>query len=206
MLNVTLNDWKKWDPIKEHTVALFVFEDQVPPWAKADGFKGKELDTLLYHPKDSLPTERVLLIGLGKKADFSSETLRRAAAKVLRGAEALGLEKISARAPQVAKSPAALAAEFQALAEGLYLATYRFDRHKTPAPDAPKPVQEVAVWLLNSNRAIQDAVEKAEVYSRATTLARDLINEPPSRMNPERLAKEAVQIAKTPISVHVYET
>src|SRR5438552_14737756 len=136
MLKLTLNDWKKWDPKKEQTVALFVFEEQVPPWAKEDGFKGKELEVLLHRPKTGLPTERVLLIGLGKKADFSSETLRRAAAKVLRGAEAMGLEKINARAPQVAKSPTGQAAEFQAFAEGLHLATYRFDRHKTPAPDA----------------------------------------------------------------------
>ncbi len=206
MLKITLNDWKKWDPKKEKTVALFIFEEQVPDWAKEDGFKGKELETLLHRAKTALPAERVLLIGLGKRTDFSSETLRRAAARVLRGAESLGLEKIAARAPQVAKSPTAQAEEFQALTEGLHLAAYRFDKHKTPAPDAPKPVQEVALWLLNSSRTIQDAIKKADVYSRATVLARDLINEPPSRMNPEILANEAKKISKAPVTVKVYET
>src|SRR5882672_1972522 len=121
MPKIELKDWKKWDPKTEKTVALFIFEEQAPAWAKEDGFKGKELETLLHRPMDRLPAERVLLIGLGKKADFSHEVLRRAAAKVLRGAEPLGLEKIAVRAPQIAKSPAAQANEFQALAEGIYM-------------------------------------------------------------------------------------
>ncbi len=204
MLKITLNDWKKWDP-QGQTVMLFIFEEQLPAWAKADGFKAKELETFLYRPKNALPAERVIMIGLGKKAEFSAETLRRAAAKVLRTAESLGLEKIDVRAPQAAKSPNAQTQEFQALAEGLYLAAYRFDKHKTPAPDAPKPVQEIALWLTNPSRMVRQAVAKGEIYSRATLLARDLINEPPSRMDPERLTQEAVKINKVPVSVHVYE-
>src|SRR4029077_1114047 len=39
-----------------------------------------------------------------------------------------------------------------------------------------------------------------------TTLARDLINEPPSRMNPARLAQEAEKLSKSPLSVKVFET
>jgi leucyl aminopeptidase len=205
MLKITLNDWKKWTG-KGETLAIFIFEDQVPEPAKADGFKGKELETFLYRPEKSLPAERVILIGLGKKSEYSPETLRRAAAKVLRAAESLGLAKIAVRAPQIAKSPSAQGAEYQALAEGLYLAAYRFDKHKSPAPDTPKPVQEVVLWVPIPSRAIEEAIQKGEIYSRGTLLARDLINEPPSRMNPERLAQEAAKINKAPISVHVFET
>src|SRR5258708_40022223 len=104
MLKITLNDWKKWTGKEKETLALFIFEEQAPAWAKEDGFKGRELETLLHRPKDALPAARVLLIGLGKKSDFSNETLRRAAAKVVRGAESLGVEKIAVRAPQIAKS------------------------------------------------------------------------------------------------------
>ena len=66
------------------------------------------------------------MIGLGKKSEFTHETLRRAASKVLSGAEALGLQKLAVRVPQTAKSPAAQRAEFQALSEGLFLGAYRF--------------------------------------------------------------------------------
>src|ERR1700687_2340480 len=103
MLKIELKDWKKWTGQGE-TLAIFVFEEQSPEAAKADGFKGKELETFLYRPEKSLPAERVVLIGLGKKSEYSIETLRRAAAKVLRAAESLSLEKIAVRGPQISKS------------------------------------------------------------------------------------------------------
>jgi leucyl aminopeptidase len=109
------------------------------------------------------------------------------------------------RAPQTAKSPAAQRDEFQALAEGFYLGAYRFDRHKTPASDQPKPVEELVLLVEGSSRYAAEGVKKAEVYSQATIVARDLINEPPSRMNPERLADEARKINKSPLSVAVLE-
>lgn len=204
MLKIELKDWNKWEG-EAQTLALFAFEEQVPAAAQADGFKGKELETFLYRPKDGTPAERVLLIGLGKKADFSSDVLRRAAAKVLRGAESLDLQKVNVRAPQIAKFPAARQAQLQALAEGLYLGAYRFDRHKTPSPDWPKPVEEVYLLVKGSQSSAEEAVRKAGIFSRATMLARDLINEPPSRMNPEKLAAEALKLNKSPISVRVFE-
>src|SRR5438128_1677947 len=102
MLKITLKDWKKWTGQGE-TLAVFVFEEQSPEAAKADGFKGKELETFLYRPQKSLPAERVILIGLGKKKDYSLETLRRASARVLRAAESLSLTKIAVRAAQISK-------------------------------------------------------------------------------------------------------
>src|SRR5437870_1009091 len=104
MLKITLNDWKKWAG-KVETLAVFEFEEQVPETAKADGFKAKESETFVYHPEKSLPADRVVLIGLGKRKEFSLEALRRAAAKVLRAAESMGLTKISVRAPAIAKTP-----------------------------------------------------------------------------------------------------
>src|SRR5689334_16986218 len=101
MPKITLNDWKKWTGKTGATLAIFAFEEQAPEAAKADGYKGKELETFLYRPKDSLPAERVILVGLGKRKDYSTETLRRAATRVLKVAESLGLIKISLRAPQI---------------------------------------------------------------------------------------------------------
>jgi len=204
MLKLTLSDWKKWKG-EGQTLALFTFEEQAPVAAKADGFKGKERESILYRPKDAVPAERVFLVGLGKKSDFTNETLRRSASKVLRAAETLGLQSLAVRIPQVAKSIVAQRDEFQAFAEGLYLGAYRFDRHQSPSPDQPKPVNELILLVEGSSRFAAEGIQKAEIYSRATMMARDLINEPPSRMNPERLADEALKINKSPLSVTVLE-
>ncbi len=205
MLTITLVDAKKWKG-KGETLARFVYEEEAPALAKEDGFKAQELETFLYRPKDARPAQRVLLIGLGKKKEFSNEVLRRAASKVLRVAESLDLKKLHVSALEQASWGPAQAQEFQAFCEGLYLAAYRYDKHKTPSADKPKPVEEVVVTLEQQGVAAKMALRRAKLYSQATMLARDLINEPPSRMNPERLAQEAKKIQTAALTVKVYET
>ncbi|HVO33226.1 MAG TPA: leucyl aminopeptidase, partial [Elusimicrobiota bacterium] len=64
---------------------------------------------------------------------------------------------------------------------------------------------EAVLLLKSADAATAAVIEQARIYSEATALARDLINEPPSRMNPERLADEALKFNKLPLSVQVYE-
>lgn len=210
-LHITLQEWQKWKGSGQ-TLAVFAYQGDSPlltgvaqakalaPLAKADGFKARELESLVLRPASQEPAERLLLIGLGKQEDASQEGLRRAVSKALRGAESLGLTAISIRVP-----PEADVRDLQALSEGLHLASYRFDRHRTPSKDTPKRVTQIQLWLDAVTPEAKDAVAKGGIYSRATMLARDLINEPPSRMNPERLAAEAKKIRKSPLSVTVFE-
>ena len=218
MLQVTLQDWKKWKP-QGRTLAVFAFQGETPEFlrlaeeasglaalAKIDGFKGKERETLLLRPAQGSPAERLLLIGLGKRAEFTPEVLRRAASKAIRGAEALGLTQVAIRAPEIARAnPEKLKREMQALAEGLSLATYRFDRHRTPSDETPKALGEAAVWVTGNVASLKPAIARANVFARAVMLARDLVNEPPSLMNPERLAKEALKLNQAPLTVRVLE-
>ena len=212
-LKITPSEWKTW---KGETLAVFAFQEETPRFlglgkkletfqvsAKADGFKGKERETLILRPTGPDLPQRLLLIGLGKKNEFDLDTLRRAASNVLRLAEHLGLTSIALRAPMISKGE--ISDEIQALAEGLFLGAYKFDRHQSRPADAPKPVEEVVLLAEIIDASIKGAVEQASIYAKATMLARDLINEPPSRMNPERLAAEALKLNKSPISVHVFE-
>jgi leucyl aminopeptidase len=209
MIEIKIADFKSWKGPKT-TLAVFATQegllglsdksaDGAFSMAKADAFKGKELETTLTRPSNGVPAERLLLIGVGKKGEAKPDTFRRAAAQAVKAAERLGLEELVLLAPS---------GKIHALAEGLYLGTYRFDRHRTPAEDAPKPLQRVLI-LLPSNvdrRIAEKELTRARLYSEGTMLARDLINEPPSRMNPARLAEEALKVNKAPVSVKVFET
>lgn len=215
-MKTTVSDWKKWKGTGA-TLAILAFQEEVPKLlglgkesaalasqAKTDGFKAKEREVFLLRPAGMAPAERVLFIGLGKKSDFNNETLRRAVSQVLRQAEGLRLTRIALRAPQVARTPKGLEAELQAISEGLWLASYRFDKHRKPE-EALQPLDEVTLWLENARPTAQKAVDRGGVYAQATLRARDLVNEPPSHMNPERLAKEALSLNKAPVSVRVFE-
>ena len=84
----------------------------------------------------------------------------------------------------------------QGLTEGLGLASYRFDRHRTHAE--PKTALGSVTLLAATDeeaRALQAAFERAVILADATCLARDLVNEPPNHLTPKALADRAVELA-----------
>ncbi len=136
----------------------------------------------------SVPT--VLVVGLGRADELDPERLRRAAAKVAgassrspRLAAALhGAAGAAGDGPGVEVGAAA-----RAVAEGLWLGSYRFvDYRRDPTP------QDLEAVLLLVDRSELDAVESALVVARvsaaATLLARDLVNTPPQDKRPPALA------------------
>jgi len=85
--------------------------------------------------------------------------------------------------------PAADGTALAAVAEGTALAAYRFSRHKS----APEKALEAAILLVDGEAALAAA---EPVLRRAEVAARDLVNEPASRINPATLAAEAVRLAR----------
>src|ERR671914_569357 len=100
--------------------------------------------------------------------------------------------------PRLALSPVPperVDADLAAVAEGTVLAAYRFQRHKS----APDPDLAAATLLVDGEGSLAAAtpvLRRAEIAARATLLARDLVNEPASRVNPATLAAEAVRLAR----------
>jgi leucyl aminopeptidase len=139
--------------------------------ADAGRFTGKLDDVLLLPGYGALAAPAVLLVGVGPDDGRDPETLRRAAAVAVGAA---GKAATLAVALHRAGDPPETA--LVAVAEGTLLAAYRFQRHKS----APDPDLAAATLLA----------------ARATLAARDLVNEPASRINPATLAAEAVRQAE----------
>ncbi|ACU53674.1 Leucyl aminopeptidase [Acidimicrobium ferrooxidans DSM 10331] len=74
---------------------------------------------------------------------------------------------------------------------GALLASYRFDRYRHASAPAQTWPTEVVVMGDVARAALQRARSRAE----AVALARDLVNEPPSRMTPTVFAQLAEQVA-----------
>jgi leucyl aminopeptidase len=157
----------------------------------AGRFTGALDDVLLLPAYGAVAAPAVLLVGVGPDADRSAETLRRAAAVAVGAAGKAATMATALHQAGVPGSGAALAA----VAEGTVLAAYRFQRHKS----APDPDLAAATLLVDGDAelaAAEPVLHRAEVAARATLAARDLVNEPASRINPATLAAEAVRVAK----------
>jgi leucyl aminopeptidase len=168
----------------------------VPRWIGAAGrFTGALDDVLVLPGYGAVAAGAVQLVGVGPDAGRTTETLRRAAAVAVGAAGraatmAVALHRAGGDGP-AADGAAALAA----VAEGTVLAAYRFQRHKS----APDPDLAAATLLVDGDRSLAAAeavLRRAEVAARATLAARDLVNEPASRINPATLAAEAVRLAR----------
>jgi leucyl aminopeptidase len=181
----------------------------VPRWIGGAGrFTGKLDDVVVLPSYGALAAPAVLLVGVGPDDGRSPETLRRAAAVAVAAAGKAATLAVALHhtdlpdapgdppggPPDPPDRPGDPGVALAAVAEGIALAAYRFQRHKSaPDPDL------AAVTLLVDGAALAAAgpvLRRAEVATRATLAARDLVNEPASRINPATLAAEAVRLAR----------
>jgi leucyl aminopeptidase len=177
-----------------------------PVWCRRRGFTGKPGQTLVFHPvasatsrlplrgaggpgTDDRPRPTTVLVGVGEPdglaGDRGVETLRRAAAAFVRtvgeGASAALLLPRELRID--------MAAAAAAVAEGGVLADYRFETHKTG--DRPGRLTRLVVTTEAPAEAVAAAGGGARGarIAESVMLARDLVNEPPSQMTPQRFVE-----------------
>src|SRR2546421_2965299 len=135
---------------------------------------------------------RVIVAGLGKRAEFDHERARVAAASAASRARELGSKSLSWAAPP---GDAAVAG---ALVEGTLLALYRFDRYKTKGnADEDGDSDGIASLEVASEADLSQAVERARVLAEAQNAARDLQNLPSNVATPSFLAERAQELAGT---------
>lgn len=134
---------------------------------------------------------RVVLAGLGEGHDAD---LREAA-----GAASRECGRSPGRV--IVALPVVTDAAAQAVAEGVLLGSYSFDRYRTPKEDKGSLDTE---WLIAG--ASDTALDRARIVADAVTAARDLVNTPPLDLFPESFATEAAEAAtEAGIGVEVWD-
>jgi leucyl aminopeptidase len=139
---------------------------------------------------------RWLLVGLGKRKDFTPERARAAAA----GAHARALE-LSTRT-LCWQAPSDDLAVCAALVDGTALADYRFDSHRSAPPEgedaAPKHLQALIISAPEAadGRELERTVAEAATVAAAVNAARDLQNRPANDLTPTALAEHARALAQ----------
>ncbi|HLS89014.1 MAG TPA: leucyl aminopeptidase [Sphingobacteriaceae bacterium] len=159
-------------------------------------FTGKLYETLVLPTFGRLPARRVIVVGLGPREGFNAHRARNVAAAAARRARqgaARAVATIVHGAGIGGMEPAAAA---QALAEGTFLGLYRFDKYRQ-GKGLPEQPEEVVVIEADAGRLplFKEGLARGQITAAATNLARDLTNEPPSRLTPTRLAEKARELA-----------
>jgi leucyl aminopeptidase len=158
-------------------------------------FAGKIGDQIVYHATSGLRARRVVVVGVGKKDNFTEESLRRAAATGAAAARNAACSRVAFTAPEELKT--GLESAIRAVAEGALLGSYRFIKFKTRQEEIEpeKRIDSISI-LASRNSANKRTLELAQIHAEATLFARDLVNEPANSLNPAVLADIAKDVAK----------
>jgi leucyl aminopeptidase len=145
------------------------------------------LDEVVKLPGDA--TKLIVLTGLGS-GELTHETLRRAAGAAARSL--LGQSSATFALPHKNRE------EATAIAEGALLGSYVFDEFRgSTKAERKSPLTKVEIHTtLAGDKKLSDALKRAEVLTRYTHLVRDLVNTPPSHLNPISFVAKFQPLAK----------
>jgi leucyl aminopeptidase len=165
---------------------------------RAAGFDGRVGQSFAGTTRDGAP---VVAYGMGEPDHMDATAMRDAAAAFARAAGRQG--RLALTLP-VGTDLGALAAA-QAAVEGVLLARYQYASLKREAPAEPV----AAVTLLVPPEGVEAAERGARrgvTLARATALARDLANAPPSLLTAARMAECAIALAgEVGLEVEVFD-
>ncbi len=160
-------------------------------------FTGRLNEVAVLYPREEFSTKRLVLVGLGKRADFSLERLRGAFSKATQHIRTLKVSDLSTSV-DFREVNLPLDQTTEAVVEGIILGLYRFTRFRTIDRDE---IREISALTIMEERAgaveiIRTAAKTAEIISDAVLFARDIVSAPANEMTPTRLANAAMESAR----------
>ncbi len=160
-------------------------------------FEGEVGTSKLFFTAGRIQAAHILIVGLGKRDDFSLNVLRGVGAQVSRMASelhavsaALVLERGNIKtlgAPERAR----------AIVEGFILGDYKFDRYKGKETPKRTLLKTVSLLYKGDPKLLLKSMDEGEVVASATNLARNLVNTPGVDATPKLIAKEIRGIARS---------
>ncbi|MEM8532353.1 MAG: leucyl aminopeptidase [Chloroflexota bacterium] len=168
------------EPIPAEITTLFEAED----WS------GEFKTSLLVYPRGALASRRLLLIGLGKRDQFTADNLCEIASLAAQKAHELKVTEYSFFAsPDSSLSTDTYA---RAIAEGSILGLYRFLAHKTDLTALNQHiVRTLTLLAAQTDSQLEEGVQVGESIAQGVMLARDLVNGPGNDITPAKLGEVA---------------
>lgn len=151
-------------------------------------FKGKKNSIGIIRVGLNTAIRKLIIVGLGKQADYNLETIRLATANCIKAAKKAKCAILGLNLP-VHIDPSFTA---QAIAEGAILATHKDKRFKSENDDKETVIHRIDLLGLTN---IASAIAQAEKICSGVVLARELVNAPANVVTPVTMAETAVEIA-----------
>ncbi|MBF0609954.1 MAG: leucyl aminopeptidase [Magnetococcales bacterium] len=166
---------------------------------KGGWFKGKSDEILLLPvPADApLQVGRIVLVGLGKPEKITAESLRSLAGRMVDVCNRSNITSLL-MLPALEKFKEVKGVDIlEAMAEGVWLADYRFDHYRSDKSELTQRILNLVVLPVRDKISQQAAtvLDHTRRVVNGVYLTRDVANQPANRMTPEDLAQVAREVA-----------
>lgn len=169
--------------------------DSLAAAAKRVRFKGKAGESFYGFDLYGEPKKHLLIVGLGKKDECKPATLRNGAALAARKFRERYLKNAAVAFPLEAKGKAVRRC-LQALLEGVFFGSARFDKYLTDEESKFEGLDRVSIVVARKSRALEEGARLGALIAEAVLYARRLVTEPSNVLTPKRMAQEAKKVAK----------
>ena len=186
--------FEETDPIQGHVAEIDAIAGGLLKKISASGeATGKTLEFTLIHAPAGLKASRLLLVGAGKRDQFSGAILRKVAGAALRYLKSRSVKNFAF----LVREDAATAGNAQALAEGFITANFETDKYKTEKKNG-KDIESIRIagFADAEKAAAEKGLLAGTVIAESQNFARDLVNEPSNKLTPRILAERAEAMAK----------
>jgi leucyl aminopeptidase len=161
--------------------------------ARSGELTGKTLEFTLIHAPRELKTARLLLVGGGKREQFSSATLRKIAGAAVRFLKSRSIKNFAF----LVREGDATEDAAQAVVEGGLVANFETDKYKTDKKNEKNIETIVLAGYSDTERAAgEKGLAKGRIIAEAQNFTRDLVNEPSNKLTPRILAGKAEAMAR----------
>jgi leucyl aminopeptidase len=160
---------------------------------ESEELKGKEGETVYLHliGNKSIKAKRLLLVGVGDRADYTlahASQMAGAAVRMLRGKSVKSIAVI----PRVAGDAEDVAS---VAVEGSVLALFEPDKYRTIEKEKREVEKLIVVVEGADNKALQKGAVRGRVIGESVNFTRDLANEPGAYMTPTNMSERAREVA-----------
>ena len=173
---------------------------------EAGDFRGEHLEHLLLYSQGSLATKRIVLMGLGKREEFTAHALREATAQALKSLRERRHPRAVVPFPLDSKFPLELSDAAEACVLGGMLGLYQFTELRTRDLDKIKDFDSLIILSQQDSKKLAAPVNRAKAMASGIYLARDLVTLPPNLATPTILAERVGEVAEQAgVNFHVIE-
>jgi len=164
-------------------------QQQLQQLADDGELRGELGRTVVLHTNGASTARRVVVAGVGKRAEVDADAVRTAAAAVARRLRDVGGTLAWTLDDSL---PLSLDEQARAVVEGTLLGAYSPGRWKTEQKGG-KQIERIV--LYGAGDGVDETAGRAATVSKWVNWARDLANSPPNELTPEDLAERAAQLA-----------